>query len=265
MCADDTERSRPLVVDLYCGAGGVGIALEEADVRHVGVDVEDYSELYPGEFIQADASQPPLDVDADLVWASPPCQAYSSLSVAHYGSVEAAREVHPTIPELDVREVCQSLTAEDGHYIIENVKRCEHLREPAEINGYGVGLPLSNPRLFETSFPVPDAVGDGHGAPSAGGPTSESVALRDAKDLPEYITGNDINQAIPPRMVQYLLHYCPSVPDVDLPDAVESRQSLLGGGFVPVADGGETADIASTDTERSADAEEHIDDGGSDR
>jgi len=247
---DDTERSRPLVVDLYCGAGGVGIALEDAGVRHVGIDVEDYGDLYPGKFIQADASQPPLDVDADLVWASPPCQAYSSLSVAHYGSVQAAREVHPTIPELNVREVCRSLTRDGGHYIIENVKRCEHLREPAEINGYGVGMPLSNPRLFETSFPVPDAVGSGQGAPSAGGTTSETAALRDAKGLPDYITGNDINQAIPPRMVQYLLHYCPSIPDVDLPDGVGSRQSRLGDGFVAATDGGETRSHSTTATDR---------------
>jgi len=208
---------KPLVVDLYCGAGGVGVALDDLDVRHIGVDVEEYDDTYPGAFIQGDASQPPLDVDADLVWASPPCQAYSSLSATYHGSAEAARELHPTIPELNVREVCRSMTADGGHYIIENVKRCEHLRDPTEINGYGVGLPLSNPRLFESSFPVPDAVGSGRGAPSAGGATSETAALREAKGLPDWITGNDINQAIPPKMVKYLLHYCPSVPEVDLP------------------------------------------------
>lgn len=220
------EADSITVVDLYCGAGGVGVELERHGFRHVGVDVEDYGDTYPGEFVRGDASQPPIDVEADLVWASPPCQAYSSLSAAHYGSAEKAREVHPTIPELDVRDVCRSLVADDGHYIIENVTRCDDLREPARINGYGVGLPLSNPRLFETTFPVPDATRPGSGAPSAGGRTSETAALRDAKGLPEWITGNDINQAIPPKMVQYLLHYCPSTPGVELPDGVP-RQTLL--------------------------------------
>ena len=67
-----------LVVDAYSGPGGVGLALDALDVRHVGIDIDDYSDTYPGEFVRADASH--VDFMArfsspDLLWLSPRCQA----------------------------------------------------------------------------------------------------------------------------------------------------------------------------------------------
>ena len=45
-----------LVVDLYCGHGGAGLALDALDIGFIGVDIVDRSDTYPGEFIQGDAS-----------------------------------------------------------------------------------------------------------------------------------------------------------------------------------------------------------------
>lgn len=223
-----------LIYDLYSGPGGVGHSIEEIasehwrpqghTVEHVGIDIEDYGDSYPGEFIQADASAPPLSEGADLVWASPPCQAYSRLSYVHY---ENPREHNPTFDDLDVHEIVQSL---GESYIIENVALCEDLDEPARINGFGVGLPFGLERWFETPYPVPDRLATG--VPETGiftkgsGDFRSKKRLAEAKGVPETWSEQAIRSAIPREYVQYLLHYCPAVPDVPLPQGVQ-RQALL--------------------------------------
>lgn len=56
-----TDRNGVVVIDLYSGRGGVGHALDALGFEHVGVDIEDYADDYPGDFVQGDAS----DVLAD--------------------------------------------------------------------------------------------------------------------------------------------------------------------------------------------------------
>jgi len=79
------------VVDLYCSAGGVGLAIAEisteydVEIRHIGVDIDDHSDSYPDAFIQGDCSDVGwlttiLPDNIDLLWMSPPCNAYSSIS-----------------------------------------------------------------------------------------------------------------------------------------------------------------------------------------
>lgn len=123
---------KPVVLDLFCSAGGVGLALESLGIPHVGVDIEDKSDKYAGDFIRADASSIDSIVDAlhekygevpdfKLVWLSPPCLAYTPLShvnASRYDWDETPKERYPTIPELNVHLVAESM-ADD--YIIENV------------------------------------------------------------------------------------------------------------------------------------------------
>lgn len=215
--------SRPLVYDLYSGPGGVGLALDALGVEHVGVDVVDWGEEYPGEFVQADASRPPLESGPDLLWMSPPCQAYSKLSHIHH---DDPKEAHPTFDDLRVREVIDEL--EPDHYIIENVAGCDDLQDPTRLNGYGVGYEFGLERWFETSFPCPDAIGQGTSVFDAScGIGRKPSEVAEAKGVPTDWGKTAIRSAIPEKMVRYLLHYAPNVQDVELPTACETKQTLL--------------------------------------
>lgn len=242
------------VADLYCGAGGVAHALRTIEAEHnvkfhvVGVDVEDHSDLYPGdEFIRADASSDalPLREDAfDVVWASPPCTAYSRVSACQYGSSEAARRENPTIPELGVHDVVERLIAGDGVYVVENVPGAERdLENPIALDGGGFGAAFQMRRVFETGgFDAPRYTWDRSGR--SGDPSAEVTApitarnvdrctrkVKRAKDLPEEwpVDRGIVRAAIPRQYVQYLLHYAPDgvVPGVPLPSGVDAEQETL--------------------------------------
>lgn len=206
------------ILDLYSGRGGVGLALDEMDVAHVGIDIEDYSDTYPGAFLQGDASKF-VGGGFDLVWASPPCTAYSSLSATAYGSAEAALEACPTIPELRVREIAKRAGAE---YVIENVTgatRRGHLRDPARVNGLAFGEPYELERHFETSFNLPDALGTGDAeiAVQTRDEDDQSArALAEAKDVPLSWGKQGIRSAIPREYVRWVLSFCPTV-DIERP------------------------------------------------
>lgn len=205
--------SETIVLDLYSGRGGVGLALSELGISHVGVDVEDYSEMYPGAFLQGDASEF-IGGGFDLVWASPPCTAYSTLSATAYGSAEAAREACPTISELRVREIARNAGAE---YVIENVPgatRAGHLRKPTRLNGLAFGKPFGLERHFETSFEVPDAYVSGR--PETPVATrdddDQSVrALARAKGVPSKWGKQGVRSAIPREYVNWILSFCPGI------------------------------------------------------
>lgn len=223
-----------LVYDLYSGAGGVGVALEwisdefDVEIVHVGVDIED-----PGEFVRADASEPPLNPVAVLVWLSPPCLAYSRLSNINYHRYdweERPRERYPTFEDLDVHSVAEEY---GEHYIIENLETCEDLRDPARVNGHAFDRPLQFKRHFETSFQVPDAIGTGE-VSSRMGDNYNREELAELKGVPADWPEASVNSAIPREYVQYLLHYCPAIDGVPLPSMPNPPLAAFGGG-----DGGE--------------------------
>lgn len=170
--------SRPRALDLFCCGGGVSEGLRRAGFAVVGVDIVDHSRVYsrepdgklgagpgsrthpcPARFVQADAL---AFLEAvirgehghfDLICASPPCQAHSSLRHLQKG------KVYPDLIE-PTREL---LKRRGGAWCIENVPG-------APLGGcnlvmlcgtmFGLQTPdgraeLRRHRLFETSFSIP--------------------------------------------------------------------------------------------------------------
>lgn len=146
------EASRPRALDLFCGAGGVSVGLERAGFEVTGVDLAPMPHYRGGTFVQADALTFPLD-GFDFIWASPPCQAHSSLRRLH-----PDRDYPDLIPETRAR-----LVKSGAPYCIENVEGA-----PLGESGYlimlcgtmfGLRTPdgraeLRRHRLFELSWPI---------------------------------------------------------------------------------------------------------------
>jgi DNA (cytosine-5)-methyltransferase 1 len=140
---------RPLLLDLFCGAGGAAMGYHRAGFDVVGVDIKPQPH-YPFEFIQGDAMNPPVDLDAfDVIHASPPCQAYSAGARMREGY---AKE-HPRLIE-PVRDL---LIKTGLPYVIENVPEAP-LLNPIRLCGSSFGISsiegVRRHRGFETSVPM---------------------------------------------------------------------------------------------------------------
>lgn len=132
-------------LDLFCGAGGASCGLERAGFEVVGVDHVDQP-AYPYRFVQMNAMDAPLGwlSGFDLVWASPPCQAFTAYQ-------RRKRHVRPA-PNL-IPRVRALLQRAGVPYIIENVPGAP-LQDSVQLCGSSFGLDVRRHRIFETTFPV---------------------------------------------------------------------------------------------------------------
>jgi DNA (cytosine-5)-methyltransferase 1 len=147
----ESVAPRPILLDLFCGAGGasVGYALAGFDV--IGVDIEPQPN-YPFDFHQGDAlttldkllmCRKRDDSNFVAVHASPPCQGYSTQTA------DKNRHLRLIVP---VRERLQRLGLP---YVIENVEGArKSLLEPVRLCGSGFGLDLRRHRYFESNWGV---------------------------------------------------------------------------------------------------------------
>lgn len=132
--------TRPLCIDLFCGAGGASMGLYRAGFDVVGIDSRPMPR-YPFTFMQGDALNPPIDLrKADFIWASPPCQAYTN---------QGKGRGHPELIE-PTRAMLRALGIP---YAIENVVGAP-LIDPVILCGSMFGLRVRRHRKFETSFDV---------------------------------------------------------------------------------------------------------------
>ena len=219
--------SRPLLLDLFCGAGGAAMGYHRAGFDVIGVDI-DPQPNYPFEFVQADALYPPFDLDVfDAIHASPPCQAYS---------VARNTYLHKDPPAL-IEPVRAMLVAAGVPYVIENVERAP-LKTPMILCGTHFGLSVFDPdmgrtmylkrhRLFEsTAFlmaPGPCSCsqyrgnivgvygGGGNdrkralraGRTQRGGYTPKADVRREVMGMP-WATMKEVNEAIPPAFTEFI-------------------------------------------------------------
>lgn len=135
---------KPRALDLFCGAGGVSRGLDLAGFDVTGVDIVPQPS-YPYRFIQGDALEAELG-GYDLIWASPPCQAHTTLrglGKANPGDVDLVDAIR--------KRLLRQLMTWGTSYVIENVVGAP-LRNPRVLCGSMFDLAVRRHRLFESSF-----------------------------------------------------------------------------------------------------------------
>lgn len=203
--SDITGTGRPLAIDLFCGAGGASMGLHRAGFDVVGVDNRPQPR-YPFQFVLGDALAIADLAQADFIWASPPCQAYS-WSAKRWHDVERVDLMEPTRALLNQY---------GGPWVIENVVGAP-LHHPARLCGVMFGLGVIRHRLFEANFwlMAPEHVphtgtvktGEyvtvaGHGGNNAKGRGSR--AAKQAAMGIDWMSDEELNQAIPPAYGEYI-------------------------------------------------------------
>lgn len=221
-----SDARAPSALDLFCGGGGASQGLHDAGFYLHGVDTNPRALAeYPFECEQRDALEAlrsrGLTDQFDLIWASPPCQAYSTAS--------RDRSKYPDL----IAEVRELLQATGKPYVIENVLGAKrHLRDPIMLQGPMFGLGVIRRRLFECSWPctAPPRVpykggivtGEYVTVAGNGGVPSWTLKEREKRGLPRHIPGEmtlerwqeamgidwlsrkPLTQAIPPAYAEWI-------------------------------------------------------------
>lgn len=195
-------------LDLFCCAGGASRGLVDAGYEVLGVDIEPQPE-YPFAFEQADALTWPDLRSFDLIWASPPCQAFTAYK-RRGGHV---RDRPNLIPQV------RAMLEDSGtRYIIENVPGAP-LRDPIVLCGSMFGLDVRRHRLFETNFRVEQPKCAHHLQTPRFPPATNRKNLRSTVEVGvwripidvqrramgiDWMSREKLSQAIPPAYARYL-------------------------------------------------------------
>lgn len=206
------------ILDLFCCAGGAAVGYHRAGFDVVGVDMNPQPR-YPFAFIQADALA--LDLrfvrSFDAIHASPPCQHHSDLAKRNKNAHK-----HPDL----IPQTRALLKASGLPYIIENVEGAP-LVDPVVLCGTMFpGLRVKRHRLFESNARIsaPRACPKKHPlvfthdkrkahvgkldqmvdfVQVTGGGNCSKAAAADAMGI-DWMTKNELNEAIPPAFTHHL-------------------------------------------------------------
>lgn len=205
---------RPVLLDLFCGAGGAAMGYWRAGFDVVGVDIEPQPH-YPFEFVKEDALSFLNVLDAsgfDAIHASPPRQGYSVTASLHDA-------IYPRL----IEPVRDRLLATGLPYVIENVQGAP-LRNWVRLCGSSFGLGVRRHRLFETSWcimwppqcmhwlqPEPIDV-TGTGGPAARPPGQRGGIHRKPRNLAharevmgiDWMSRPELGEAVPPPYTEYI-------------------------------------------------------------
>lgn len=225
------------VLDLFCAAGGSGMGFYQAGCDVTGVDIKPQPH-YPFKFYQSDALEflEAHGNEFDYIHASPPCQAHSTMTKgrwkdridSHPQLIEPVRELLlksgkpfdienvPGSPLINPIMLCGSmfgLQTKNGsqlrrHRLFETnwevglLPQCNHIKNASVIGVYGGG---QHPQRRK----IPATIGVyGH----AGGSSKRDCLdfscfttqdRRDAMGI-DWMTGNELSQAIPPAYTRFL-------------------------------------------------------------
>lgn len=200
---------RPLLLDLFCGAGGAAMGYHRAGFDVVGVDIKPQPH-YPFEFHQADALTFPLD-GFDAIHASPPCQLFSRakhLRDAQGGKPSVLDLIAPT------RELLRPLGLP---YVLENVPGAP-LINPLMLCGSTFGLGVRRHRLFESTALLQSPGACRHreqGRPIGvyhvlnddiphGGRTARTLDEANSAMGIDWMTWGELKEAIPPAYTEWV-------------------------------------------------------------
>ena len=207
--------AKPKALDLFCGAGGASLGLSNAGFEVWGLDVAPQpAYIHNGRFVQGDALAPPFRIDAfDLIWASPPCQRYSSAS--HYMRARGKEYLDLIGATRALLEGCRGLS------VIENVPQAP-LRRDLTLDGTMFPpLRVIRRRIFELNFFAlepssryrPNLCQEGWSTVAGHGRQSSSpveanawnnvASWRGAMGI-DWMTGRALAQAVPPAYSEFI-------------------------------------------------------------
>jgi len=203
--------SKYKLLDLFCGAGGASMGYHRAGFEVVGVDINPQPH-YPFEFHQADALTYPLE-GFDAYHASPPCQAFTIAGNLARAQGKQASKIN-LIPPTRER-----LTSTGKSYVIENVPKAP-LLNPVIICGSSFGLMVRRHRIFESNVAFSRTVcrHKEQGRPIGvyhvmndnipkGGKTATNLKEAQGAMGIDWMTWNEIKEAIPPAYTEYIGKY----------------------------------------------------------
>lgn len=144
---------KPILLDLFCGAGGAAKGYQQAGFYVIGVDIARQPNYCGDTFIQADA----LDhlgeaIDkfypfnyVNAIHGSPPCQRWSAKT--------KDKEKHPDLitPLRGLLEII----SDEVPWVIENVPQAP-LLNPTQLCGSSFGLSVRRHRMFESNVILDD-------------------------------------------------------------------------------------------------------------
>jgi DNA (cytosine-5)-methyltransferase 1 len=206
---------KPVILDLFCGAGGAAAGYAQAGFNVVGVDIARQPH-YPFPFCRAEVIDYLHLMKGQMhryqaIHASPPCQRYSAMTRRWSDATH-----HP-----DLIDAVRDLLVETGlPYVIENVMPAP-LKAPVRLCGTMFGLGVFRHRLFETNWtlsapvhrPHQGRVGDGRyftvtghtgGRSTRDGWVGGSREQWDKAMGIDWMTIREITQAIPPAYTRYV-------------------------------------------------------------
>jgi DNA (cytosine-5)-methyltransferase 1 len=198
---DKKPSTKPIILDLYCGAGGCGQGYYDAGFDVIGVDINPQPR-YPFQFFQYDAKKFLTDFDLSIfsaIHASPPCQKHSATNFF-------LKKEYPD----DIREIRFLIVQTELPYVIENVPLAP-LKNTIMLCGTMFGLGVLRHRKFESNVFLTEPLHPKHHKQEGMKGTFEMVAgnsygIEDGREAMgiNWMVKKELSQAIPPVYTQYI-------------------------------------------------------------